>query len=76
MAAFRARTVGWGGASGTVAGTAGADATESGLVPSPFVADTVHVYVLPLVRPPTVIANEVPPAVPGAPPSEDTQLAV
>ena len=46
--------VGCAGAFGTVAGTTEAEAGDGGLVPTPLVAVTVHVYVLPFVRPITV----------------------
>jgi hypothetical protein len=42
--ALRPETDGFAGASGTVLGTAGSDATDGELVPSAFVAVTVHVY--------------------------------
>ena len=42
------------GAPGVVAGVAGAEAADAGLVPAELVAVTVNVYVVPLVRPPTV----------------------
>ena len=42
------------GAPGAVAGTAAADAVEAVEVPDPFVAVTVNVYEVPLVRPATV----------------------
>jgi hypothetical protein len=42
------------GAPGTVAGTAAADAADAGPVPAAFVAVTVKVYEVPLVRPDTV----------------------
>ena len=45
---------------GTVAGTGvtGADAAETDPVPTLFVAATVNVYAVPLVRPPTVVVVE------------------
>jgi hypothetical protein len=42
------------GGSGTVAGVIEADATDSALLPTAFVACTVNVYAVPLVRPVTV----------------------
>jgi hypothetical protein len=42
------------GAPGTFAGVAAADGAESGLLPTPLVANTVNVYEVPLVRPATV----------------------
>lgn len=41
--AFNATTDGWAGASGTVFGTTAVEAGDGGPVPSPFVAETVHV---------------------------------
>lgn len=51
------------GASGTVAGVAELLAVEAVLVPFAFVAVTVKVYAVPLVRPVTVIGDEPPVAV-------------
>ena len=68
--------VGCSGASGTVAGTVAAEAGEAAPVPFPFVAVTVHVYVLPLVRGATDIGDEAPSTEPGVPPSDETQPAV
>jgi hypothetical protein len=42
------------GASGTVAGMTDADATDSALSPTAFVACTVNVYAVPFVKPVTV----------------------
>ena len=64
------------GALGTVAGTNAADAAEGALVPLPFVAVTLHVYVLPLVRPVTTMGADGPDRLPGAPPLLDRQEAV
>jgi hypothetical protein len=65
------------GASGTVvARTMVFEASETPPEPITFVAQTAHVYVLPSVRPVTVIGLEAPEVVPVAPPSDDTQLAV
>ena len=73
-----AATDGVPGASGTVDGTAAGDGTDSGLVPSAFVASTVHVYVLPFVRLVTVIDVELAslPMVPSAPPLDDVHVAL
>ena len=43
------------GAVETVAGTNAFDAVESALVPIAFVADSLHTYVLPFVKPVTVV---------------------
>ena len=69
-------TVGFGGASGTPSGTTSADSVDVE-PPTELKALTVHVYVLPLVRPVTVSDNAVPRPVfvPGAPPSEEAQSA-
>ena len=64
------------GASGTVLGTAESDATDGALAPFTLDAVAVHVYVLPFDRLPTVIGDDEPGADPGAPPSEDVQVAV
>jgi hypothetical protein len=48
------------GAPGTVDGTTGTDATDAALVPETFVAVTVNVYDVPLVRPVTVQGFERP----------------
>ena len=69
-------TVGWAGASGSVAGTADAEAIEGEPSPSALVAKTVHVYVLPLVRPVTTIGDVPPPLVPKTPPLLDVHAAV
>jgi hypothetical protein len=42
------------GAPATVAGVAGADAADGGLLPAGLVATTVKVYAVPFVRPETV----------------------
>jgi hypothetical protein len=68
-------TVGAAGAAGTVLGVAARDDGDAGLVPFAFVAVTVHVYDLPLVRPPTVIGEAAPFADPAVPPFDDAQLA-
>jgi hypothetical protein len=47
------------------------DTADSTLVPTPFVAVAVHVYVLPFVNPPTTIGLPAPDAEPGAPPSDE-----
>ena len=70
-------TAGAAGGSGTVDGITVAEAPESGPVPSAFLAATVHVYVLPFVRLETVMGDAAAGRlVPGAPPSEDVQVAV
>jgi hypothetical protein len=51
------------GASGTVAGVAELLVPEAVLVPTVFVAVTVNVYAVPLVRPVTVIGDAPPEAV-------------
>jgi len=51
------------GASGTVAGVTEFDALDAVLVPTLFVAVTVNVYAVPLVRPVIVIGDEPPYAV-------------
>jgi hypothetical protein len=69
-------TVGAVGASGTRVGTTAVDGIDGALSPFSFDATTVHVYVLPFVRPVTTIGDDAPVAEPGAPPSLDTQEAV
>ena len=64
------------GAAGTVAGTKLFDAADGALVPTVLAAVTLQVYVLPLVRPVTVIGLEDPGAEPAAPPSLDVHVAV
>ncbi len=59
------------GAPGTDDGIVGSEGSNAFVVPISFVADNVHVYVLPLVRPLTVIGDAVPVLVPGVPPSSD-----
>ena len=59
------------GAPGTVAGMKLFDAADAAPVPTAFVAVTVQVYVLPLVRPDTTIGLDPPVAEPDNPPSED-----
>lgn len=71
-----ATTVGAAGAAGSEPSTTESDGTEAGPSPLTFDANTVHVYVLPVVKPDTAIGDDAPGAVPGAPPSDDTQLAV
>jgi hypothetical protein len=56
------------GAPGAAAGTTLADAGEGALVPIALVAVTVHVYVLPLVSPLTVIGDPTPVLLPDVPP--------
>jgi hypothetical protein len=64
------------GGSGTAAGTAGSDGSDAADGPTPLVAVTVQVYVLPLVSPLTVIADAVSLLLPGAPPSSDEHEAL
>ena len=54
------------GAPGTVAGVTAADAADAAPGPTAFVAVTVKVYAVPLVRPPTLIGDAAP--VPVRPP--------
>ena len=51
------------------------EAGDAGPVPTSLVAVTVHVYVLPLVRPPTLIGEVAPVLPPAAPPSLDVHDA-
>jgi hypothetical protein len=60
------------GASGTVAGVTELLAPDPLPVPAEFVAVTVNVYSVPLVRPVTVIGEE--PPVPVNPPGEDVTV--
>jgi hypothetical protein len=69
-------TDGCAGGSGTRLGITGADAGDGELGPCTFAAVTVHVYVLPLVRPVTMIGEPAPPTVSGGPPFEDVQVAL
>jgi hypothetical protein len=62
------------GASGTVAGTTELLVAEAVLVPTAFVAITVKVYVVPLIRPVMVIGEDPPDAV--CPPLEVTVYEV
>ena len=64
------------GASGTVAGTNDPDAEDSVLSPTAFVAWTVHVYVLPFVKPDTVTGDAESDPDPDAPPSLESHVAV
>jgi hypothetical protein len=64
------------GAPDTVAGMTAFDAADASPVPTPFVALTVHVYVLPLVSDPTTIGLDAPDALPAAPPLDDVHDAV
>lgn len=50
------------------------DAAEAGPVPRAFVARTVHEYVLPTVRPPTVMGLAMPVADLVTPPLDDVQV--
>jgi len=72
ICAFPATTVGCAGASGTRFGTTTAEAGDAAPVPFAFVADTVHVYDFPLVRPPTTIGEAPPDPRPATPPSDET----
>jgi hypothetical protein len=54
----------------------GNDATDANPAPRPFVARTVHVYVLAVVRPDTVSGLAVPVCEPATPPSLDVHVAV
>src|SRR5260221_242033 len=63
------------GGSGTAAGTTGNEEVDALLVPTPLVAVTVHVYVLPLVSPGTVMGEAVSVLVPVAPPLSELQVA-
>jgi hypothetical protein len=69
-------TEGCAGADGSVAGTTRLDASDGGLVPTEFVAVTVHVYVLPFVKPLTVMGEALPLLLPVAPPLLDAHEAV
>ena len=64
------------GAPGTVAGTNDPDAADSTLSPTAFVACTVHVYVLPFVRPDTVTGDAESVPDPDTPPSDESHVAV
>ena len=66
------------GVAGAPAGMTDTVAGDGAPLPAPFVAATVHVYVLPLVRPTTVRvrADAGPVVVPRMPPSLDVQVAV
>jgi hypothetical protein len=64
------------GAVGTVAGTADAEAADADPSPTAFVASTVHLYVLPLVKADTAIGELAPVFDPVAPPSLDVHVAV
>jgi hypothetical protein len=60
-----------GGPGATGDGTTLFDAAEAALVPGAFVADALHVYVLPFVNPLTRIGLVAPDAEPVTPPSDD-----
>jgi hypothetical protein len=60
------------GAPGTVAGVTEFDAADAVLVPAEFVAVTVKVYAVPLLRPETVIGDAAP--VPVSPPGEEVTV--
>jgi hypothetical protein len=74
--AFPRVSVGAAGAEGVVAGTAAAEAPDGELLPTPFVATTVQVYVLPFVSADTTIGDVAPVFDPEAPPSLEVQPAV
>ena len=69
-------SVGWAGAPGMVAGTVDADATDGLPAPFAFEANTVQVYVLPLVNAGTTTGEVAPEFDPDVPPSLDVQVAV
>jgi len=75
MLVVPARTLGGAGAPGTAFGTAVTDGADGRPSPLAFVANTVHVYVLPFVNRLTRSGDVVPVAVPVAPPSDDVQVA-
>ena len=58
------------------AGVTALDAVEAVPVPAELVAETVNVYPVPLVRPVTVIGEEVPVAVTGVPPPTGVAVTV
>ena len=64
------------GALGTAIKVTGADATDAEPSPFTFDANTVHVYVLPGVKPATVTGEETSVPKPAVPPSEDVHAAV
>jgi hypothetical protein len=64
------------GAPGTAAGTKLFEAVDGALDPRAFCAVTVHVYVLPFVRPGTTIGLDVPVCEPITPPSLEVHDAV
>jgi hypothetical protein len=64
------------GAPGGADGMVGSEAADDPLVPTPFVAVAVHVYVLPFVSPFTVIGDPGPELLPDVPPSRDEQATV
>jgi len=68
-------TKGAAGTSGTAAGIAAADAGDVPPVPTSLVAVAVHVYVRPLVSPPTVTGDVAAEPLPGAPPLLDVHDA-
>ena len=69
-------TVGCAGALGIVLGTATADAGDAAPAPFAFVADTVHVYDFPFVRPLTTVGDAVSEVDAEAPPFDDTHATV
>jgi hypothetical protein len=64
------------GAVGTVAGTKALDAADGALVPTLFVAVTVHVYDFPFVSPDTMIGLTVPNADFVTPPFDEAHVTV
>src|SRR5258708_23963830 len=64
------------GAAGATAGTIEFDGPEAGPLPTPFVAATTQVYVLPRVTPLTMIGLAEPLADPVVPPLPDVHVAV
>ena len=64
------------GAAGLSAGAMAFEGPDAGPVPTPLVAVTAHVYVLPRVRPFTTIALTAPLADPVTPPLVEVQVAV
>ena len=69
-------SAGWAGAPGVVAGTVAADATDALPAPFTFDANTVQVYVLPLVKAVTTRGEVAPEFDPVVPPSLDVHVAV
>jgi len=76
ICASAAATVGGPGAFGVVLGVAAFDGGEVGPGPLTLLAPTVHVYDFPLVSPVTVMGEDVPFALPVAPPFDDAQTTL